>query len=205
MHAVLMAILIVLAASLAAQESHDSVVPGWEEVVFAGKTRYRMADGCIRADARDSASGLVRKREIDLTRTPIMSWSWRADDLPEPTRKAHEKTREGDDFPARVYVIHKALLPWNSLGINYVWSRTQSENSHWPNPFTGNAMMVAVQSGPGGVGDWHDFSRNVREDFKQFFGLELERVHAVAIMTDTDNAGGTATVCYRLPHFSADS
>lgn len=205
MQAILMAALLFLVAPLAAQEPRGAVVPGWEEVAFTGKTRYRVVGDCVRADARDSASGLIRKQEVDLTRTPVMSWSWRADALPEPSRNADEKTRGGDDFPARVYVIHKAFLPWNSLGINYVWSRGQPENSHWPNPFTDNARMVVVQSGPDGLGEWHDFRRNVREDFKRFFGLELERVHAVAIMTDTDNAGGTATVCYRLPEFSADS
>lgn len=173
----------------------------WRPVAFEGETRYQWTDdGCWRATARSSASGLAREQVVDLTRTPWLNWRWRAAETP-AWPAADEQSKQGDDFLARVYVIKKGWVPWRTRAINYVWSRSHPPGSHWPNPYAEQAEMVVVQ-GPGGAGPWRGFSRDVAADFKRFHDLEVETVDAVAIMTDTDNTGVAAEACYELPSFS---
>lgn len=183
-------------------KSAVSQVPkGWEPVHFEGETAYRFEGGCWQALAEGSASGLAHKQQIDLSETPYLHWQWRAETVPDwPARE--ERSKAGDDFQARVYVIKKGWLPWQTLAINYVWSRQSAPGSHWPNPFASQAHMVVVQ-GPGSAQGWQSFSRNVRDDFLRYHGAEVQKVDAVAIMTDGDNTGATVTACYRLPEFQA--
>jgi head-tail adaptor len=56
--------------------------------------------------------------------------------------------------------------------------------------------MIAIESGPERIGQWISERRDVRADYRLAFGEEPGRVDAVAIMTDTDNTGATATAWY---------
>jgi hypothetical protein len=178
---------------------------GWESESFEGETEYDFVkiDGrtALRARCDASASGLVFQQQIDLTKTPVLHWSWRVDEV---YPGLEEKTQAGDDYPARIYVIHDGgWLKWRSRAINYVWSSAQPAGETWPNAFVSQAMMVAVQSGPPAqTGRWSKESRDVRADFKRIFGLELDDVDAVALMTDCDNSGRTGTAYYGDIYFT---
>ena len=65
-------------------------------------------------------------------------------------------------------------------------------------------MMLAVRSGNGQAGTWVHEKRNVREDYKRLFEKEIDVIDAVALMTDTDNAGGQAAAWYGDIYFSAE-
>jgi hypothetical protein len=186
-----------------ATEEVEGPVAGWTEVIFDGRTDYRAEEACLRALSDNAASGLVRRQEVDLTEKPELVWRWRADKLLRGA-EADEQSKDGDDFLARVYVVHETLLPWRSRAVNYVWTRDVPVGEHWDNPFAGQAVMVAVQSGPEGLGEWHSFRRDVRADFKRFHDRDIDSVQAVAIMTDTDNTGGRAEACYELPRFAPE-
>ncbi len=192
-------VLLFLSLALLPSAASSAGPEGWREVVFDGKTQYRLEQGCWQSRARGTASGLVHEHTVDLTRTPHLHWQWRAERMAD-WPAVDEKSRVGDDFQARVYVVKKGWLPWQTRAINYVWSRQQAPGTSWPNPFASQAMMVVVQ-GPGGAGSWQSFSRNVREDFRRFHDLEVDTVDAVAIMTDGDNTNTQVSSCYRLPEF----
>lgn len=187
-----------------AERYRPGPLPGWQEIIFAGHTRYTPGQDCVQAESRQAASGLIREIDQPLAQAPWLTWQWRADAPLQQGQPAPEKTRAGDDFVARVYVIREGLFPWQTRAINYVWSREHPVGSHWPNPFTGNAMMVVVQSGEDGLGQWHQFDRDIRADFRRYFSIDVEAVDAVAIMTDTDNSQGRADACYRLPALVAE-
>lgn len=190
-----------LAGSVLAAETRDSPVPGWREAVFEDRTRYRQENGTLCAESESAASALVRRVEVNLEKTPVLAWRWRAE---QPLRGADapEQSRDGDDFLARVYVVDEGFFPWQTRAINYVWTRDVPEGEHWPNPFADRAIMVAVQQGEPEPGEWQAFRRNVREDFKRFHDRDLTEVDAVALMTDTDNTGGRAAACYEPPRFT---
>jgi len=183
----------------------DTGLAGWETREFKGRTRYRLVSlegrRVLRADVRGTASGLFRKIEIDLERTPWLHWSWRVDNI---YQGVDEQQKSGDDYPARIYVVDSGgLLFWNTRALNYVWSSTMPAGRAWPSAFTSNAMLLAVESGSGHTGQWRHYRRNVREDFKRLFGADVNRIEAVALMTDADNAGQAATAYYGDIYFSA--
>jgi hypothetical protein len=179
---------------------------GWEEHSFKGHTQYRLVeqDGSrvLRAESHGTASGLLFETEVNLTQTPYMHWRWRVETVFEGI---DERTKDGDDYPARVYVVKKGgLLPWRTRALDYVWSSNQPQGSSWPNAFTDKAQMIALHSGRSELGRWVEERVNVREDFRRRFGEEITRVDLVAIMTDSDNSGGQAAAYYGDIYFSRD-
>lgn len=171
--------------------------PGWERKSFKGETRYfpAVVDNipCLRAEAAASASGLFYRLEYEAAAEPLLSWSWRVDNI---VAKGDARTKGGDDYPARIYVVFPSLLFWKTRALNYVWATRQQVGEAIPNSFTSNAMMVAVESGPAQVGRWRHYRRNIYQDFRRYFGSEPPPVGAIAIMTDTDNTGEQAAACY---------
>ena len=110
---------------------------------------------------------------------------------------ADERVKAGDDFTARVYVVAPGR-GWfgQPLAICYVWAGKAPVGADWPNPFTSNVRMVAVESGPAHAGQWRSYRRNVREDFRRLFGREVDRLEGVAVMTDADNSRQRARAWY---------
>lgn len=174
------------------------IIQGWDEKSFRGHTEYVLVqqDGrsVLAAKSNSAASGLFKKIDIDLERTPYLNWSWKIDHV---LAAANERSKKGDDYPARVYVVFSSGPSfWKTRTLNYVWSSNQTVNAEWPNAFTGSAHMIAVEGGREQVGQWRSYRRNVREDFKKYFGEDLVQAHAVAIMTDTDNTDQDASAYY---------
>ena len=171
---------------------------GWKVREFKGRTRYAIEDDpeggggpVLAASSRGAASALYHEREIDLAATPILSWRWRVES---PLPIADERRKGGDDFAARVYVVSEGRgLLGLPLGITYVWANAPVGEA-WPNPFTARAVMVVVDSGPGG--DWRRHERDVREDFRRYHGKDVETLDGVALMTDTDNSGTEGRAWY---------
>ncbi len=186
-----------LGASRLIDDFHNGLGPGWESKSFQGETRYfpAVVDNvpCLKAVADNSASGLFYKIEYDPAAEPILSWSWIVDNL---VSKGDARTKAGDDYPARIYVVFPSLLFWRTRALNYVWANRLPLGQAIPNSFTSNAMMVAVESGPAHLGQWRTYRRNIHEDFRRYFGYEPPKVGAIAIMTDTDNTGEKASACY---------
>ena len=197
----LIAVMCSFTGAATAAEYAPSAIDGWQSIIFKGHTDYQLEDGCVRATSSEAASGLIQEVNQPLATSPILTWRWKADVPIKPRNNAPEKNKAGDDFVARAYVIQEGFFPWQTKAINYVWSREHAVGSHWPNPFTSNAMMVVVQYGDSGLGEWHTFHRDVRADFKTYFDVDAHTADAVAVMTDTDNTGGTAQACYQLPTF----
>jgi hypothetical protein len=195
----LFALLLPVAAALAGARLEigrfsSGDLAGWKEKSFKGETRYAARDGALCAQSSAAASGLFREIEVDLGRTPWLHWSWRVEN---GLHGGDERSKSGDDYPARVYVVFSGGVAfWRTRAINYVWSGAQPEGAIWPNAFTANARMVAVRSGARQFGEWLEERRDVRADYLEIFGVEAPDVDAVAIMTDTDNTGTSAAACY---------
>ena len=189
--------------------SHNNL-SGWQEKSFVGHTQYQIVTTpfnspqgkALQASSHNAASGLFKEITIDLRKTPWLNWSWRIDNT---FSGNNERSKGGDDYPARVYVVVSGgLLFWKTRAINYVWSSNQPINSEWNNAYTSNAKMVAVRSGSEQVGQWLSQRRNVRDDLREFFGEELDEIHAVALMTDSDNTGQSASALYGDIFFSSE-
>jgi hypothetical protein len=58
-----------------------------------------------------------------------------------------------------------------------------------PSAHTGRLKMLAVASGPEGLGSWQKVRRNLADDYRRAYGAEPGPVTGIAVMTDTDNTG----------------
>ena len=194
-----------IAGIFAAQESVAML--SWDSRSFKGSTEYSavILDGerVLQAVATDSASALYRTQRVDLTQTPYLHWRWRIEQV--QASSTDERSKMGDDYQARVYVVRSSGWAfWRTKAINYVWSSSQPRDSRWPNPFAGDAVqMWALDTGAAQAGQWQTHVRDIRADWYAAFGERIDSLDGLALMTDTDNAGGTARSWYADIHFSA--
>ena len=170
---------------------------GWEPKEFKGLTEYRLTPEndriVVKANSRAAASGLVKKISFDPRRYRYLRWSWKIDQtLP----AGDETTKAGDDYAARLYVVFAGKFFWQTKAINYIWANHLKRGDAIANAFTASAMMVAVESGSEAAGEWRIEERDIFTDYQKLFGTEPGEASAIAIMTDTDNTGGSATAWY---------
>ncbi len=177
----------------------SGISSAWREQSFRATdpTRYRLIeeDGevVLEAESRKQASGWIYEIDVDLTSYPILVWRWKVEGII-PVGNALAK--EGDDYPARVYVVFPHWFTPKTRSINYIWANRLAQGEVVPNPFFGNARMVAVQSGNEQAGIWITECRNVYQDYRKIFGEAPPQAGAIALMTDTDNTGGQARAWY---------
>ncbi len=170
---------------------------GWEPQKFKSVTEYRIIKengrSVVKAVSNASASGLVKKIRFSPATYRYLRWSWK---VAHTVRDGDEKTRAGDDYAARVYVLFPGTFFWQMKAINYIWANKLVKGESVPNAYTANAKMIAVESGNEKAGQWLMEERDLRADYLALFGTEPPEAAAVAIMTDTDNTGGTAEAWY---------
>jgi len=174
----------------------------WEKKIFKGETVYAQVveagRPAVKAESRASASALIYRISLDPKTYPRLSWSWK---IVRTIGKGDERTKAGDDYAARVYVVFPSNFFWRTRAVNYIWANRLPRGAFLPNAYTGNAVMVAVESGDGNAGGWIDEERNLTEDYRRAFGEDPPKIGAVAIMTDTDNTGEEAVAWYGAIRF----
>ena len=198
----------------------DALPAGWEPLTFDNiprHTDYKLVESevgiVLRAESRQSASGLIRKKELDPKTWPMLTWQWRISNVYE---KGDVSKKSGDDYPARVYVAFRfdpdragffQRMRYEAVKamrgeyppaqvINYIWANRAPKETAVPNPYSTQSMMVAVQSGGELAGRWVSETRNVLEDYRRLYGEDPPPISGVAIMTDSDNTGESATAWY---------
>ncbi len=169
----------------------------WETKSFKGNTEYRVVQdnghAVLQAHAKAAASGLTRKLHFHPATYRYLRWSWKIKDT---IARGNEKTKQGDDYAARVYVIFPGRFFWQMRALNYIWANKLPKGEFVPNAFTSNAMLLAVESGPAKAGQWLHEERDVLADYRRVFGEDPPEAGGIAIMTDTDNTGAEATAWY---------
>jgi hypothetical protein len=211
-------------AAAAAAETTSLPAPGaadWEPLTFRGVSRHTVytpqPDGGVRAEAACAASGLVLPlARVDLARTPVLHWRWRID---RPLAIDDERSRSGDDFAARVYVMFRFEPERASLyarlrqrigsrlygsevpgsAVSFVWTSREEPGAVWTNPFADETRMIAVARGGSG---WRDEAVDVVAAYRRAFDRDPPAALALGIMTDSDNACQHAVARYAGFHFS---
>ena len=192
---------------------------GWKPLTFKKipkQTAYELIkDGdavVVKAVSDASASGLTKAVTIDPKEYPIVRWRWKVENV---LRHSDVSRKDGDDYPARLYITFAYDPDKVSLGkklkfktgqaifgdipigaLNYIWDTNTPIGTIVENAYTDFAQMVVVESGMQKVGRWVSEQRNIYEDYKQAFGEEPPLMNGVAIMTDTDNTKEQATAYY---------
>jgi len=184
--------------SIFAENFEHGLNGDWEEKSYLGYTKYSLdlteqGGSALKAESNASASGLVFKKQFNPAEFPILTWRWKIGGVLE---KGDVKTKKGNDFPARLYVLFPTSIPFMPKSINYVWANHLPKGEHSKSAYYDNSIIVAVESGNEYAGLWMEEKRNVYADFKEFFGSEPPNAKAIAIMTDTDDTAEKAIAWY---------
>lgn len=198
----------------------ETPLTGWQPMTFKhiqSHTRYALVDHqgntVLRADSDASASGLVKEWKIDPEDYPLVTWQWKVSN----TLGSGDVTQKsGDDFAARIFIffgedagqqsffqrtriaatkILYGLRP-PSAALIYVWGNQAEVGSFHPSAYIDQCRMILVESGPAHLNQWRSARRNIINDFRRAFGSDPPPISGVAIMTDTDNTGESATAWY---------
>lgn len=176
----------------------ENGIKQWHEKTFSGTTHYQITKDnnqpVLQAVTDGSASGLYYEQQLPISPTTTLEWSWKvANTFP----SIDETSKAGDDFPARIYVIvSDGPFFWQTRSLVYVWASSQPIKSRWPNAYTSNAVMWAVDSGDKQLNRWSSHSRNLQQDLKAAFGKTYQQIEAIAIMSDSDNSNNRSTAWY---------
>ena len=156
----------------------------------------------LKAIADNAASGLGKKTEIDLNKTPFINITWKIEkDLP----GIKENTKKGHDFAARVFVIKKTgATPLSNRAINYVFSSNNKVGASSPSPYTKKSIDKVLSSTKENLNEWITVKPNVKEDFKRLHDLNVNQLDGLAIMVDTDNSKMKAISYFQNIYFSAN-
>lgn len=193
---------------------------GWSPFSFAKSQRhtdYRLvSDGAVtvlRAQADASVSALLRQVKADPRALPVMRWRWKVDNL---LAKGDIRRKEGDDFPARIYVlfdydpdrlsfadrakitlarvVYGAEVP--AAALCYVWDNRNPPGTMLPNAYTDRVRMVVARSGAADLGRWVMEERDIARDFRAAFGEEPPMISGIVVAADTDNTGERAVAWF---------
>ncbi len=166
----------------------------WQHMKFRGETEYRLAFHSgrlsIRAVGKKSASGLIRRVNIDPVRCPKIEWEWRVDAI-QIDADLQQKAKE--DVAASILLLFGdpgfLSAPEPVPTLRYVWTNDRvAKETIVDNPYMpGIVRSIVVRSGRAEMRNWITERRNLVSDFEKAFGRPLKQsIHAVAIFTDND-------------------
>ncbi len=166
-----------------------------------------------------SASGLIYRVAADEQHYSHIAWNWKISNV---YQRARLGEKEGDDFPARIYISFQYQpehADWSTsltfegyrmlygeyppvAVLNYVWA---SENELVADtavdrivtsPYSTRSKMLVVRSGGALRGQWQREIRNIAEDYRRAFAGDPPPISGVALMSDADNTGESASACF---------
>ncbi len=156
----------------------------------------------LKAVADNAASGLGKKVNINLNKTPIINITWKVE---KDLVGINENTKKGHDFAARVFVIKKTgATPLSNRAINYVFSSNNDVGQNSPSPYTKKSIDNVLATTKENLNEWVSVKANVKKDFKRFHNLDVNELDGLAIMSDTDNSKMKSVAYFQNIYFSAD-
>lgn len=199
--------------------SGDAAGVAWTHFGVPGKRATRFAyervddRPAVSAHAQSSASLLRRAVRVEPSELGQLYFSWK---VPALITEADMSRRDKDDAPVRIvlafdgdrsrFSVRDALLAELTRAITgeempyatlmYVWCNRTPVGGVIHNPRTDRIRKYVIESGPGALGRWIDYARDVRADYERAFGEPPGALIGVAIMTDSDNTRSSARAWY---------
>ena len=182
-------------------------VKGWwmvSHLTVPPNSYSKISGGIIKVESRGSRSSLFKKVEEKRSALSILSWRWKISNV---VRSAIETEKNRFDAAARVKVVFgkesffgtvEGAEP-SGMKIEYLWANRIPRGKVFDHPGEKNTKVVVLESGNGKAGQWVDESRNIRKDYKDFFGTEAGSLIAIGIETDTDHSNEKVTAYYSEP------
>jgi len=173
---------------------------------YKGETTWTLGSNengnFIKAEAEGKGSGLGKELLIDLLKTPFINITWK---IEKDLSGIVENSKKGHDYAARVFVIKKTgSTALSNRAINYVFSSNNKIGENWPSPYTKKSIDYVLSTTIDNSNEWVTVKANVKDDFMKLYGIKVNDISGVAIMTDTDNSKLKAISYYQNIYFSAE-
>jgi len=195
---------------------HFDHLAQWEPLTFPKikvHSRYTLVregeTSVLKAESHASASAIIHRKIFNVYENPRLRWRWKVTQLSD---RGNPREKSGDDYPIRVYVMFQYDPARASLGerltynaakvfygkypphstLNYVWTGHNVSERVIVSPYTDKARMVVLEKGKERIGQWVEESVHVLDDYRQAFGQDPPPMAGIAVMSDSDNTGGSA-------------
>lgn len=142
--------------------------------------------------SKDEGSTVTRaiKGKVDLKRTPVLAWSWKAVTLPRGGNACKAAT---DDQAIQLYVTWPRFPEAvRSLTLGYIWDTSAPVGTVCKSEKSRTVTYLVVQSGTANLGKWVEERRNVAEDFRKVYGEAPENPAAVSVAIDSNDTRSEA-------------
>ena len=145
----------------------------------------------IRLATSDTASMLFRHVDVPLDGYPILSWRWFIEKGIDS--EIDELTRDGDDHPARFFVVFEAS-GGETHPMEIIWGNQSLRAGDYK--VIGSFPHYVANRGRENLGRWHDEAVDLTEIYRTLWGDPGgARMIDIAIFCDSDETGGE-TVAY---------
>jgi len=139
----------------------------------------------IKLSTNDTASILIRYTKINLEEYPILCWKWHIEQPIES--KLDERTKEGDDHPARLFISFENLSG-KKRNMEIVWGNKLKAGNYI---YIGGFPHYVARGGNENIKKWFDEEINLLEIYRLIW-KDQEPVNVINIglfcdSDDTDN------------------
>jgi len=171
-------------------------------------------DRYLSMQSQGGGSGLIYKEKFNPYDLPILSWEWV---VFKGIDGVDHFTKEGDDYPIRVYVLfefdpdgasYMNRLKYSTIkaikgeyppdsSLNYVWTTSEISKLEFRSPYTSRAAMIVLRDKSAKLGLWQFERVNILDDYRRIFKKDPPRVATLAIMSDSDATGQSTSAGLR--------
>ena len=150
----------------------------------------------VRLVCNDASWAFLHKVDVDLERTPLLAWSWRAEVLPSGGDGRYDAT---EDEAAQMYVFFPgagAFPKMNPRIVGYTWETVPEPGTYYISPKNDNARVFVLRNAKDGLGVWKGEERDVAADFKKAFGVAAPKPDVVCFQIDSSDTKTRAESCF---------
>ena len=176
------------------EQTFDNVPPTTFEPKFDEALGRKVLQ--IRSDS--SSSGWNYDKRIDLNSTPYIRLRWKVEKIGE--RKGDPSTKQGDDYPLRIYLHKAGFMKLSLSSVLLVLSPVHRKGEVWESPYSRTAWSIMAYALDGtdtlAPGEWREETLNIREIWKKVRDEEPpDELDGISILGDTDG-GKSVSVVY---------
>ena len=155
---------------------------------------FATLEGVHALRCRTDGSGSIfgRYADVRLSDHPLLEWRWRVDDPVES--EADERTVEGDDHPARLFLRFETA-DGRSRAMEIIWSNGAFEPGDYK--YIEGFPHYVAETGTERLGRWLDESVNLEGIYEEVWSTgEDPRLVFIGVFCDTDDTGGTSEAAF---------
>lgn len=165
--------------------------PGAKPAVFSEMKDTKTGESFLRMEAdRASASLITKPDSVDIKKTPLLRWHWRAATLPEG---ADGRIKAKDDQAIGIYAGTGNIL--NNKCVSYRWDTETPKGSEGNSAYGFGRIKVKWYTlrnkEDNASGRWYTEERNIAEDFKKAWGFYPKTIY-LSISCNSQYTGSLA-------------